>query len=141
MTAQIGHGIAIERGDSASPETWTSIGNITDPDYPTLSRDAVETTHTQSTSKYREFIGGLRDGGEVAPTIELDPGDTTYSSLVSDFESDSAVHYRVKSPDEGEAWDFMGLITNMEHDVSIDDENTVTVTFKITGQPSLETLS
>lgn len=141
MAAEIGYGVVMERGDGGSPESWTKIGEVTDPDFPTLSRDAVEATHTESTSRYREFISGLRDGGELSPTLHLDTGATAYDDLITDYESDATVHYRVKSPDGNEAWDFQGLITNIEHDVPLDDRMTVTVTFKVSGQPSLEDLS
>ena len=146
---EIGHGIIMQRSDGGTPDpVWTSIGKITDPDYPSLTRDAVDATTTESANGYREFIGGLRDGGEVSPTLQLDTGDATFTALVADFNSDVAVTYRVLSPDAqptaspptGEAWTFTGLITSIEPETPLDDQNTVTVTFKVSGQPVLAAL-
>ena len=139
---EIGHGIIFERGDGADPEVWTAIGNVLIPDLPDMTRDAVEVTHTQSPNRFREFIGGLRDGGEVAPTLALLPGDASYAALVADYKSDEPVNYRVVLPNPEEtAWTFRGLLTSLEHDTPLDDTNTVVPTFKVSGEPELDDLS
>lgn len=133
----IGHGIIFERGDSASPEVWTKIGEITEPAFPSPSRDTPEVTHTESPDRYREFISGLRDGNEIAPTMLLNMGSDSYAELFADFDSDDPGHYRAVSPDGTKAWGFMAFLTSAEHETPIDETNHITPTFKITGKPVL----
>jgi predicted secreted protein len=140
--ARIGHGVRLQRASDASPAAFADIGELLEPGGPTLSRDAVEATHSQSPNRYREFISGLRDGGEVTGTFALEPGadaEDNHKKLVDDFNNDNLIEYRLLFPNaEATAWRFDGFITNIEHAEPIDDRMTVAVTFKISGQPTLE---
>ena len=58
------------------PGIFEPLGELIEPGAPALARDAPDATHSASTDAYRECIFGLRDGGEVAPTLALLPGET-----------------------------------------------------------------
>ncbi|WP_342641720.1 DUF2793 domain-containing protein [Rhodoligotrophos ferricapiens] len=58
------------------PGIYEPLGELIEPGAPALARDAPDATHSASTDAYSEFISGLRDGGEVAPTLALLPGET-----------------------------------------------------------------
>jgi predicted secreted protein len=139
--ARIGHGVRFLRSDGASPPTLEDLGELLEPAGPSLSRDAVEATHAQSEDRYREFISGLRDAGEATATIALDPNagaSTSHRKLLDDYNNDDAVAYRILFPNpEGTAFDFVGLITNLEHAMPIDDRMTLSLTIKISGKPTL----
>ncbi len=96
----------------------------------------ADVTHTESPNRYREKIPAMRDGGEIAPTLLLEPAEAAYQALLDDFNSNDVGHYRVVSPAGDKAWDFMGYVTNIEHETPMDDTNTVTPTITITGEPT-----
>ncbi|MFJ9382029.1 phage tail tube protein, partial [Streptomyces sp. NPDC101455] len=74
--------------DSNGAGTFVAVANISDVSGPSRSRDAIEVTAHDSPDNYREFVKGLKDGGEVEITINYDPGDVTHQALDADFEED-----------------------------------------------------
>lgn len=140
--ARIGHGVRLQRASDASPAVFADIGELLEPAGPTLAKEPVEATHSLSTNRYREFISGLRDGGEVTGTFALEPGagaSMNHKKIVDDYNNDNLVEYRLLFPNTNlTAWRFDALVTNVEHAEPIDDRMTIAVTFKISGQPTLE---
>ena len=61
--AKSAQGVQLKSGDGAGPEVFTKIGELKDISGPDEASDQLDATSLDSTSK--EFIGGLRDGGEV----------------------------------------------------------------------------
>lgn len=135
--ADIGHGIVLQRGDGGSPtETFTTICEVREPGLPMLARDSVERTHTASTDRYKEFIPGERDGGEVSMTAVYDPGDSGITALYGDFNDDTIHNYKAVKSGEWE-WAFSGFLTGMEPSTPRADLSEITLTFKVTGKPVL----
>ena len=65
--ADIGWGVTVTwSGDTYSLKSF---------DGPSEAADAVESTHSQSTSKYRTFIEGLLDAGELTLTCNFAPNE------------------------------------------------------------------
>lgn len=140
-TAAIGFGVLLQRNNTGnSPASYEDIGEILEVSGPSFSRDAVDTTHSQSTDRYREFITGLRDAGEMSATIALVPASaqgSKHRELMDDYESNSAVTYRMIFPDGATNFVFSGIITGIEHATPIDDRMTLNTTIKISGKPTL----
>ena len=134
MTAQIGYGASFNRGDGNSPTVYNSIGEVLSINGPGMGRDPVETTHMTSTERWRTFIGGLKDGGEVSLDLNFDPGAAANTSLLSDLNTNTAQDYQVAWSD-GSLWTFSALLTAYEPTAPIDDRMTATATFKISGKP------
>jgi predicted secreted protein len=137
----IGYGVRFVRSTGNSPDNWENVGQIAEISGPSLGRDAIDASHSLSPSRYREFISGMREGGEVSFTILLAPSASVgadHKKLLSDYESNSAVTYRVIFPDAANTyWQFSGLITALDHEVPIDNKMTVKVKVKVSGQPTL----
>ena len=137
----IGYGVLLQRGDDASPETFTTIGEVKEVGGPNFKRDTVDATHSQSDSRFREFLSGLRDGGEVTCTVALVPSADTaaaYKKLYDDFKSDVYVDYRITFPNTAKTyWLFGAFLTDMPNAMPMDGEMTMALTFKITGVPIL----
>lgn len=138
---RIGHGVRFLRSTGNSPDDWEDIGQIAELGGPNMNRDAVDATHTRSTNRYREFVGGLRDAGEVSITLILAPGAGVledHKKILDDFNNDTAVTYRLVFPDDDETYfEMSALCTGMEHAEPIDDKMTIALTYKISGQPTL----
>lgn len=126
--------------DSDGAGTYVTIANVSDISGPSRSREAIEVTAHDSPDQYREFVKGLKDGGEIVVTINYNPGNTTHSALDADFEEDTLRNYRVVLlPGEADTktWTFAGLITDIGDEFPIDDRMEREVTFKVSGKPVL----
>lgn len=138
--AKVGFGVRFMRLN-ATTNAYEDLGQLVEPGGPSMSRDAVDGTHARSTNRYREFIGGMRDGGEVTATLILKPGAVAtddHAKLVADFNNDDPVTYRLLFPNaNATSWTLSGLITKLDHAEPIDDKMTLALSIKISGQPTL----
>ena len=139
--AVLGHGALLKRGDGASPEVFTTISEVISISGPSLSRDVVEATNMSSTSGWREFIGGLKSGGEISFELNYDPADATVDAsggLIDDIDSTSATNYQLIFPDSGTTtWSFAGWLTSFETNIPLDDRITASATVTLSGVPTL----
>jgi predicted secreted protein len=126
--------------DTTGAGVFAKIANVTDISGPSRSREAIEVTAHDSPDKYREYIKGLKDGGEVEITLNYDPGATSHTALDADFEEDDLRDYQViilpGDPDE-HTWEFSALITDLGDEYPTEDKMERTATFKISGKPTL----
>jgi predicted secreted protein len=126
--------------DTTGAGSFGVIANVSDISGPSRSREAIEVTAHDSPDQYREFVKGLKDGGEVTITLNYDPGATTHEALDDDFEEDALRDYQVlilPGDAEEHTWDFAGLITDIGDEFPHDDKMEREVTFKISGKPVL----
>lgn len=134
--AAIGHGSKFMRSsDGTAGGTFTFVAEPKSISGPGLSRDTVDVTHMNSPDRWREFIAGLRDAGEVTVECSFDPDGTDVTNWLADFSSDTPGYYKIVFPDATE-WGFPALITSFETSDPNDGEMTASVTYKITGKPS-----
>lgn len=126
--------------ETNTPGTFEVIASASDIKGPTRKRDAIEVTAHDSPDQYREFVKGLKDGGEVEITLNYDPNQATHEALEDDFENDENLNYQLimfpGTADEW-TWDFEALITDLGDEFPDDDKMERTVTFKISGKPEL----
>jgi predicted secreted protein len=126
--------------DSTGAGAFVAIASVTDISGPSRSRESIEVTAHDSPNRYREFIKGLKDGGEVEITLNYDPAAASHAALDADFEEDDLRDYQVVilpgDPDE-HTWEFAGLITDMGDEYPTEGQMERSVTFKISGKPTL----
>lgn len=134
MSGLDGFGAKLMRGDGASPETFTEIADPTDISGPGLSRDTIEVTSHGSPNQYKEYVGGLKDGGEVSVDINYQPA--LHDLLVDDLDDDAPRNYELHFPDPDlTVWAFAAVMTGFEPDAPHDDKLAATVTFQVSGKP------
>lgn len=139
MAGQDAHGTQFKR-DTTGAGVFAVIANVTDVSGPSRSREAIEVTAHDSPDKYREFVKGLKDGGEVSITLNYDPGTSTHSDLDADFEENALRDYQVvilPGDVDEHTWDFSALITDLGDEFPFDDKMEREATFKISGKPTL----
>lgn len=135
--ASIGYGTAFKRGDGASPtEAFTALAEVTAINGFSMSKDTVDATHMASPSRYREFISALRDAGEVTVEINFDPGSTEVTNAFTDFDANVTRNYQIVWADTTE-FEFAGICTGVETGAPVDDKMSATLTYKLTGKPTL----
>lgn len=138
--AMIGFGTLFKTGNGAIPEIFTSLAEVTNVTPPAMARDSIDATHEESPEGYREFIPGLKDGGEVSLELNFIPGNTTADDLIAEFDATTgtgAIKNRQIVFPNGEILAFRAFLTAFETDAPIDDKMTLSVTFKVTGKPTL----
>jgi predicted secreted protein len=126
--------------DTTGGGSYTVIANVSDLSGPSRSREAIEVTAHDSPDQYREFVKGLKDGGEVTATINYDPASAQISALDADFEEKPLRNYQIVIlPGEADehTWTFSALITDLGDSFPVDDRMERDVTFKISGRPDL----
>lgn len=134
-------GTLLKQGDGGSPETFTTIAQVRDISGPGLSQEAVEVTHHSSTDGWREYVGGLFDGGEISFEIVYDPAEGTHDAstgLLKDMTDRTVRNFELVFPDTGSTtWTFAALVTGFEPGAPVDGALTASVTLKLSGQPTL----
>jgi len=115
------------------------IGEITNIGGVELSADTIELTNHQSTSRYREFVQGLRDGGEVAIEGNHVPGDEGQAQILTHFDTDASggvLALTLVFIDDSD-WAINAIVTRYKAaDAPVDGKLAFSATLKITGKPS-----
>jgi len=128
------YGIALQRSDMAATPVFTAIGNVTAVNGPEMERDTYDVTAHDGTG-WKEFIGGLKDAGEVSITLNYDP--TKHDDLVEDFEDDVPRDYKMVFPGGIGEWDLKLILTGFSQEAPVDDKLSAELKFKVTGKPTI----
>jgi hypothetical protein len=136
--ARAAYGTLLKYGAGTSPETYTTLADVTNIGGPGLKMETLETTEHQSDSGFKEFAGGLIDGGEVKLELNFIPGATGLVQLQTDMYARTKRNFRVVwagSPVVN--WDFAALISGIEPAAPVDGKLAVSITLKVSGKPNL----
>ena len=132
--AKLAFGTTLMRVDVPIAEL-TNIGG------PSLSADTIDATSHDSlviASGYREFIQGLRNGGEISIEGNFIPANPGQVALKTDFDDGSLVAYTITFPAVmATTWTFSAIVTALETSSPFDDKASFTATLKVSGKPSL----
>lgn len=140
MSGRDGFGTHFRRATTITPgTTYETIANVTNISGPGRKRETIDVTAHDSPDGWMEFIGGLKDGGEVQLDLNYDPTETTHD-LDDDFEDADPRNYRIVmfpgTIDEW-TWQLKGVMTEVSDEFPYDDKMGRKVTIKVTGKPSL----
>ena len=94
--ARLGYGTILKRRIATSPLTYQELAEIHHITGPTLKRDVPDVTHMKSPDGYKEFLAGLKEGGDVTIEGNWVPDDATQrasTGLLSEFGSDVRGHW------------------------------------------------
>lgn len=131
MAVNDGFGVVLQRNISS---TWTTIAQLTDVNGPTRTKGVWDATTKDSSARWRDFLSGLRDGGEVTVSILYDPSSTTHLQLIADFAADVSASYRVAYADGSTYGDsFAAIVTGFQPTGPMDGLLSADVTLKVTG--------
>lgn len=132
MAKQHAFGTTLEIDNGGS---YSTVAYVRDISGPSLSLDATETTTHDSSNAWREFVGGLIDGGEVSLDLVYDPAEATHANstgLLSELTGRTVEGFRVTWPDTSTAT-FNALVTGFEPGAPVDDLLSASATLKVTG--------
>jgi len=135
-----GHGVTLKVNDGTST---TTIGNITSISGPDMSRDSIDKSSMDSTSKWREFIPGMLDSGEVTVEVNYDGADSGTANDLDVKKTATALTWIINFGDstttsETNSSNFSasGFITGLGYAIPFDDKISQSVTLKFTGSPT-----
>lgn len=118
--------------------TYTLVGQIRDLNPPNLEQTPIDVTNRDG-SGWMEFIGGLKNGGEVTFDIVYDPDLTTHSAtasggLVTLLTAGTLNNFRVTWPDPTPVtFTFAALVTKFAPKAPIADRLSADVTLKVSS--------
>lgn len=109
---------------------------------PTQTMDPIDVTSHDSDDAFREFLAGLRNGGDISFEGNLIPTDTTGQvAMHADFQAGSKKAWKIKFP----AWvassheypeiDGDGYVTAFGPSFPYEDKISISGTIKVTGKP------
>lgn len=130
-------GAELQRGDGAEPEVFTAIANCTSIEGPGLEREEIDVTAHDTTGNYMEFVPGLVDPGEVEIEVNYDPA--VHDVLVADFDDTEPRNWQLVFPDPAATtWSFSAFLSAFSPEAPVDDKLAASMTFKVTGKPTLD---
>lgn len=120
----------------------TTVAGVTNIGGPGLTLETIDVTNHSSTSAWREFVGGLKDGGEISLDIVFDPAAATHKNasggLLYLLTTRASASFTITFPDAAPTtWTFAAFVTSFEVGAPVADGLTASVTLKITGAPTL----
>lgn len=152
-----GHDTKLYATVVTNPSSFTAIGNVISISGPSQTRDAIEISTMDSTSKFREFLPGMLDAGEITFDVNYDGsaggnaailGGTNATTGLLKSNNTSLTYYLVFNDSPlthttvvtnlayHSHWFCKGLMTALGHAIPFDDKITQSVTIKLTGLPT-----
>jgi len=140
MSGRNAFGTQFKRGDGATPtEVFTTLANVTTISGPSRSRETLDVTSHGSVDGWMEFIGGLKDGGEISLELNYDPAEETHD-LDDDFDDDDPRNYQIvilPGTEDEHTWSVAGILTEVGDEFPYDDKMARSITIKVSGKPTL----
>ena len=139
---RIGMGTLLSYSNGLLPEVFTLLAERVSIKGPGISRDSLDATHMDSPNNWREFIAGLKDGGEVTIESNYVPTDATQNATTGAlalFNSGVTRNWKLVMPVSPiVTWILPAFLTNFEPDIPLDDKMMLSLTLKVAGEPTLE---
>ncbi|MDP2363717.1 MAG: phage tail tube protein [Ignavibacteria bacterium] len=123
--------------------TWNTVNlaELTNISGPSETMDTIDVSSHDSADRYKEFVAGLRDGGDISLEGNFIKGDTTGQvAMYADFQAGTKRAWIVKMPGWAAGKPQIagdGFITAFAISYPYEDKISFTATIKLTGKPTL----
>jgi hypothetical protein len=125
-------GTLIKIGDGASPEVFTSLGEVSSIDGPGGQAAVIDVTDLSSTAKEKRM--GLQDEGQLSFEINFLPADAQHAQLRTDKASGDSRNFQLLFTDSPPTtWTFAAFVLGVPVSFSVDNVTKGSVTLEITG--------
>jgi hypothetical protein len=133
--AQIGAGTSLNRGDGATPEVFTSVGEIVGTlKGPSLTRDMKDATNMSSPNQREEVIPGILKTGTVDFDVSYVRGNVQHAGLVADIKNAVLRNFQLIFPDDPtNPVTFSAYVQKAELSVPVEDKRMLGLSLKISG--------
>ena len=115
------------------------IAEITSIDEFGITRDDTEVSHYDSDDQFKEFIGGLADGGTFSFTGNfIGDAASNQDHLQSDSEDGTVSSYELVLPNEANSsWEIQAYVNKYTNDSPIGEAIKFNCTLKVSGKPTM----
>lgn len=142
MTTFDAYGAVLKTGNAASPEQFTAIAQVRTINGMNITRDSIESSHHDSTDKWRDFLPGFKDAGDITLDLEWDPLGATHKYTTGGFlkklDDTTNTNFQLVWPTSPVVtWNFTAHLTGVSPVAPHEDKLTMTATFKVSGKPTL----
>lgn len=136
--ATSGVGIKFQIGDGAGPEVFTTIAEVTNFTGPNETSPNIDVSNFDSAA--REFIAGLKDGGEVTFEVNFIGSNAQQQSLRAAQSARTLKNFKILLNDAALDADkttisFSANVTGFSLTASVDAAVKASVTLKVSGEP------
>ena len=122
---------SIGHGTTLTGSTSGVIGNVISVSVGGRTRDMIDKSTMDSTDKFREYMAGMADDGELTVECNFDDGAISVT-LNAAFHAATSETWTI---DFGtKTWAITGIITGLDVNDPFDDKQTVSFTIKATGK-------
>ena len=131
MTQAIaGNGVQLQLSSGDTGGSFTTIAEVLDIDGPNQEREQIEVTNHDSDG-WREYIAGLRDGGEISFGVNMVPG--SQDDLRTQYDNGTQENYQILYPN---GWKdaFAAIVTSWGTKSPVDGAVTDEIKLKISGE-------
>lgn len=132
-------GAQLQIGDGASPESFTTVAEITDLTV-TVNGEEVDTTNHESAGSWMERDGTIKSM-EISGEGNLLIADNTQDAndgLLNDLDNQTIRNFQIVFPDSSSTtWDVSALPSTWEASMTYDDKASLSFTLSVSGQPTL----
>lgn len=125
---RIGHGTTLKFVDSANV-----IGEVFNIDPFEISVDEIDVTTYASEDKYREYMAGLLEPGEISFECHIDESDAGQNEAIAAL-GGAAESFELEFPSAVAKWEFDAYVSGYAPSSPLDDKMTATITLKLTGK-------
>lgn len=131
--AAIGYGTYFEVETSAGSGVYTELGEVTNITPPNLSVDQIETTHTRSPARTKEFISGLTDPSDMSVEMNYVTGGDTDDFILAWRASGESRSCRIKHNQNSAIDTFPAFILGYQTTIPVGDKKSATLNLKVAG--------
>lgn len=114
--------------------SYTAVPGILSVDKGTIQTEEIDATDGDSTGNFREFISGYAEAAEGTVTLHNDTRNTKLLALRTASEAGTVELFELDM--DGETTTFSALIKGYSEPFTIGEKLVVTMTLKLTGQPT-----
>lgn len=115
-----------------------TVALVNDIEGPNCKGDTIDVTNHDNVDRYKEFIVGLKEGGDVKAKIWYDPLEGTHTGLFTSFNARALDTWSITPPVAGGAtWSFTAVMTQLDTKYKVNGAIEADITLKVSGAPDL----
>jgi len=131
-SARIGWNTILKRGNGATPEVFTSLGEVTGISDIGESRPTHTVTHMESPEGKDDTILGNAAPSEMSVTLNFLPGSTAQQGLKDDFDNQTQRNFQLNHPDPAvSAWTFTARVSAYRVNIEAATPRSISFTLSI----------
>lgn len=130
-----GYGTLLKRGDGGSPETFTTVVEVTEFNPPEIELDTEDATSHDS-GGWKEVVGTLLSGGKIKAKINWRPTDPTHdetTGVLYAILNRRKDNWKVVLPNSLKTFSFAALVTKFGGVTPVDGKLEAEIELEVSG--------